>query len=146
MMQRNYDPVDKAWGQQQPILRRDTVHVDQITIRAGGYCSVHTHERKHNIFQVLQGELLVLTFSDSGFLFRTDHLESAGHCVVRAGWKHQFWSRVGCVCQEVYLGTQDGNLRVFESDILRVAGLEQGGQVLTMDALPSILAMEPAHA
>ncbi len=146
MMQRFYDPVEKAWGEQRPILRRETLHVDEIEVRAGGYCSVHQHERKHNIFQVLEGSLMVLRFNDEGFLVCTDKLEAAGHCLVRAGWLHQFWSRGGCLAQEVYYGTQDGNLQCHENDIVRVPGLEQGGLALTLDALPSILAMEPAHA
>jgi mannose-6-phosphate isomerase-like protein (cupin superfamily) len=141
---RIYDPVQKAWGTQQPLLRDDTIHVDKIDVRPGGYCSVHFHERKHNIFQVLRGRMLVLTFDGALKLIRTDDLCVAGHCCVRAGWHHQFWSQGGCVAQEVYYGTQDGNLRVFESDIMRMSGLEQGGLALTLDALPSLL--EPAHA
>lgn len=139
-----FDAIPKAWGVQRKILRRDSIHVDEIEVRPGGYCSVHQHERKHNIFQVLHGRLLVLTFNHRMELVRTDDLQLAGHCLIRAGWHHQFWSQGGCVAQEVYYGTQDGNLRCFDDDIVRVPGLDQGGLCLTLDALPSM--MEPVHA
>lgn len=142
MMHGLFDPVPKAWGRQIPRFRCDTIHVDEIEVRSGGYCSVHSHERKHNIFHVLRGNIVVLTFNDALRLVRTDEMGVGGHCCVRAGWVHQFWSRGGCVCQEVYYGTQDGNLQVFEGDIQRMPGLELGGLALTLDALPSLL--EPA--
>ena len=136
--------VAKAWGLQQPLFRRDSIHVDEIDVSSGGYCSVHRHDRKHNLFQVLYGSLTVLTFSDDLRLIRTDQLEVAGHCLVRAGWLHQFWSRGGCIAQEVYYGTQDGNLRVCEQDIYRVPDFALGGRALTLDAVPSLL--ETVHA
>ena len=47
----------KVWGKTEALLVTPMIEVHKITINAGGYCSMHKHEFKWNMFYVLYGEL-----------------------------------------------------------------------------------------
>ena len=47
----------KVWGKTEALLVTPMIEVHKITVNAGGYCSMHKHEFKWNMFYVLYGEL-----------------------------------------------------------------------------------------
>lgn len=131
------EPKQKPWGMQYPILRRNTVHVDEISVVPGGYCSVHKHQNKENLFHVLEGKLAILSFNAHGAITRTGSLVAGEHCVIPAGEWHQFWSQAGCIAQEVYLGIE-GNINVVHEDIVRSPNFEFGGIAPLLAGVPSM--------
>jgi mannose-6-phosphate isomerase-like protein (cupin superfamily) len=50
----------KAWGTTEPIIVLPGMEVHRIEIKAGGYCSKHYHQHKHNLFFVESGALDVV--------------------------------------------------------------------------------------
>lgn len=127
----------KPWGMQYPILRRNTVHVDEISVVPGGYCSVHRHLHKSNLFHVLEGKLTIFGFNAQGAVIRTGALSSGEYCTIPAGEWHQFWSKSGCIAQEVYLGVGE-NINVIHEDIDRHALFEFGGIAPLLAGVPSM--------
>ena len=49
----------KVWGTTQCLLRLPTFEMHRLEIVAGGYCSEHVHNAKHNLFYVESGVLAV---------------------------------------------------------------------------------------
>lgn len=127
----------KPWGVQYPILRRNGIHVDEISVVPGGYCSLHKHEHKSNLFHVLEGKLAVIVFSQFGAIIRTESLVAGEQCTIEAGAWHQFWSQPGCIAQEVYLGVE-GHLVVIHEDIVRDKRLAVGGIAPLLAGVPSM--------
>jgi len=131
-----YDPVSKPWGIQRPILRNYPLHVDEIEVWPGGYCSVHRHLQKANLFHVLKGQLGIFVFAEDGAIIRTESLGEGEHCTILAGQWHQFWSQSGCLAQEVYYGTEE--IRVIHEDIERRKEYSVGGTSLLLSSVPSM--------
>ena len=140
-----YDVSQKPWGLQRPILRNDPLHVDEIEVVPGGYCSVHRHLKKVNLFHVLEGRLTVLCFNDMQAVVATYAMRAGDHCVIPAGVWHQFWSRSGCVAQEVYYGTEE-QLLVVHGDIDRNSEFAVGGVAPLLAGVPSMRGIYLAEA
>ena len=47
----------KVWGTTEALLVTPLIEVHKITIDAGGYCSMHKHEFKWNMFYLLYGKI-----------------------------------------------------------------------------------------
>lgn len=132
-----FETVQKPWGLQTPVLRNYPLHVDEIEVLPGGYCSVHRHKRKANLFHVFKGKLGIFCFNDSGAIIRTESLDAGEHCVVEAGVWHQFWTQTGCTAQELYFGTEE-ELLVVHDDIDRKKQFSLGGISLMLQGVPSM--------
>lgn len=127
----------KPWGMQYPVLRRNTIHIDEISVAPGGYCSVHRHLHKSNLFHVLDGKLSIFSFSADGAVIRTGALVAGESCLIPAGEWHQFWSKSGCIAQEVYMGVDD-SINVIHEDIDRSKQFEFGGIAPMLAGVPSM--------
>jgi mannose-6-phosphate isomerase-like protein (cupin superfamily) len=104
-----FDETKKAWGVSRRIVSKDNVEVHHITILPGGHCSWHHHERKVNVFAVLEGRLSVQWSSAPDFDPLTDRcgtlvLYEGDSTEVRAGQIHRFINVSGApvVALEVY--------------------------------------------
>ena len=53
-------PEQKIWGQTQELYRDDMISVHRITVDAGGFCSLHYHAERNNLFHVHRGFMAVL--------------------------------------------------------------------------------------
>lgn len=117
---------EKPWGTTSVVAREHDHHIDRIVVAPGGYCSVHKHAQKVNVFHVLTGRLYVRTFSVHGGTFSSAHMLPGDAFVVPAGLWHQFHAQNGgAEALELYLPGPDGVLE--HSDIERHAGLAVGG-------------------
>ena len=133
----NFPQVEKPWGWQRPVLRNEPLHVDEIEVSPGGYCSVHRHTKKVNLFHVLKGKLAIFVFSEDGAIIRTEPMEAGEWCIIEAGEWHQFWSQKGCLAQEVYYGTEE-QIQVIHGDIDRKKEHAVGGIAPMLHGLPSM--------
>jgi mannose-6-phosphate isomerase-like protein (cupin superfamily) len=116
----------KPWGHTTPLFSCDMMHSDFIEVAKGGYCSIHSHAAKCNIFHVREGELYVRQFTGDGHRFTCKYLYPGQTVVVPPGIWHQFWSLAGSKALEVYFPIGDGTL-CDRSDIERHVGLPVGG-------------------
>lgn len=91
-----------AWGLRR-ILADD---VDRLLVLEGGFCSLHVHRTRHNLFRVESGELLVGPFMSFSCPSRPEWRRIGPDCGfhVHPGIVHRFWSPQGCICVEVSWG------------------------------------------
>ena len=92
----------KVWGQTEKIFARNNVQVHRIEGVAGGYCSKHLHERKHNLFYVDSGRLKIEIWPVAGARPDVTHLASGESCSVPPGVQHRFTVIESCVAYEIY--------------------------------------------
>jgi len=91
---------------------------------AGGYCSIHNHSAKANVFHVIHGTLYVRQFTAQGDRLRCSHIADGQSLLVPAGIWHQFWARTVVTAVEVYLAVGG---ECDAEDIERHPGLAVGG-------------------
>lgn len=125
-------PKTKPWGVTTPALRDPLLHFDKIETLCGGYCSIHLHRRKANLFHVILGRLWILEFDELLQTTKTVVLESAGAYAVPPGIWHQFWTDQETIAHEVYYGQAGFSLNVDHNDIERHHACPVGGQALTL--------------
>ena len=116
--------IDKPWGRTREVLRASVCHVDEIEAMQGGYCSIHAHTAKANVFHVVTGLLYVRQFTIQGERLKCQHIAAGETLVVVAGIWHQFWARQVTRAMEVYLPTV-GDCDA--DDIERHPGMAVGG-------------------
>lgn len=104
----------KVWGSTRDILKTPLCHIAQIEIEPFSVCSWHKHERKHNLFYVLQGELIIEVKKIAYRLTDTTILRPYEATTVAPGEVHRF--RTGdldCMALEIYF------LEPLDADIIR---------------------------
>lgn len=117
----------KPWGRSTSLTREPMVHSDIIKVEAGGFCSIHRHNGKANVFHVLKGMLVVRQLA---VLNASPYCRAIGpgeSRTVPAGVWHQFWCPEETFCIEVYLPHVDG-LVLDADDIERHPACEVGGR------------------
>ncbi len=91
----------KIWGSTCKLFDLNNVEVHRIEVKAGGYCSEHSHKYKHNLFYVESGELHIRTWLANGKAIENCLL--AGDILsVRPGVVHRFEGRELTVAYEIY--------------------------------------------
>jgi mannose-6-phosphate isomerase-like protein (cupin superfamily) len=119
----------KPWGVAETILRTKTFAVEKITVEAGGYCSMHYHSGKRNLFHLLSGSLLVVEIPSPRHPKIRGYTELIGPGAsrwVEAGVMHQFWCRVPTVAIEIYV-PEAGTVFIDHDDIHRDRDFPVGG-------------------
>ena len=116
--------IEKPWGWSQEVYRDELTRVVRIHVEPGGFCSVHKHERQHNQFVILSGELnLYSSETWDGIKYWESQKPWSIHDTIEQGWfagsgvYHQFDSPTGCEALEIYTST-DGT-PPDENDIVR---------------------------
>jgi mannose-6-phosphate isomerase-like protein (cupin superfamily) len=95
-------PQPKAWGTTECLLSTPLCELHRIRIQPGGFCSVHKHHGRANVFYVVRGAIEVLEWSPGGAT-KKQHLLTAGqHLTVAPGLLHQFRSAAGAEVLELY--------------------------------------------
>jgi len=107
----NYEVEKKVWGDTQLIFKTDNISIHRLHIKAGGYCSIHHHEMRHNLFSLEQGELIVRQWGPD----EITTLVARQTLVVKAQRRHQFEAVTPVVLYEIYYAT------VNQDDIVREA-------------------------
>lgn len=110
----------KLWGATKCLVERGTTEVHEIQVVPGGYCSVHWHEHKTNMFYVISGVLEIYTFIGEE---KSLTVVSAGqHISVPSKMPHMFKALTAVHALEVYY--PDVSCVCLTSDIVR---LSEGG-------------------
>lgn len=104
----------KAWGTCTNIFKNSNVQVDMLDIVAGGYCSLHKHRAKFNLFLVLEGDLDVCLYLLEG---KENHLLQVGtpRFIINPGIHHNFDSQNGCKAIEISF------VKLNDNDIVRMS-------------------------
>lgn len=112
------DIEHKPWGTTRLLHADENLQVAQIVVHKAGYCSLHYHCHKCNLFVLVSGALWVWTAS------ATWRLEERGRreCHVPPRVRHRFVSPAGCTALEVYIAEAGFALEI--DDIVR---LDSGG-------------------
>lgn len=118
--------MPKVWGTTRCVAESHAYQVHELCIEPGGYCSVHRHASKDNIFIGLGGEIVVRQFESDPYFpvvsKRSEDLVSPRHnpLHVPAGIWHQFVnvSDDEAVVLELYIPTA-GRLAIDDPDIER---------------------------
>ena len=54
----------KVWGETRSLFCKNNVEIHRIEVKAGGFCSKHKHEHKHNAFYVESGCLRITAWKN----------------------------------------------------------------------------------
>lgn len=94
----------KVWGTTQCLFEKNNVEIHRIVAKKGGFCSIHEHKAKHNMFFVESGTLKVTIKDDAEDDHPTDSTTlTAGMATnVMPGQKHIFEVLEDCVAYEIY--------------------------------------------
>ena len=95
----------KVWGSTQQVFGKANVEVHRIEGIAGGYCSIHYHEHKFNLFFVESGVLELQEWtkgvgSDKPIDVTT--LTAGSSHYIEPGIRHRFIVLKDCVVYEIY--------------------------------------------
>ena len=102
----------KAWGTCYHIFKNSNVNVDLLRIEPGGYCSLHKHQAKHNLFYVLKGILdIELDLHDD--IRKICLNQENPRFIIAPGIHHRFTSYEGCRCIEISF------VKINDNDIIR---------------------------
>jgi mannose-6-phosphate isomerase-like protein (cupin superfamily) len=91
----------KAWGSTATVYS-GAVDVEHLDINADGFCSIHMHKHKFNLFYVIKGLLEVRVEKADQGLVDITLLRDGQSMVVAPGQYHQFIARTEVVGLEVY--------------------------------------------
>lgn len=91
----------KVWGTTQCLLKLPTFELHRLEIKAGGYCSEHVHQAKHNFFFVESGVLVVWVWHD-GRTADLTVLRPGDSMSVDPGHYHLFKATRDTVAYEAY--------------------------------------------
>jgi len=91
----------KAWGSTATVYN-GAVDVEHLDIEADGYCSIHMHKHKSNLFYVIKGLLEIRVEKSDQGLIDTTMLREGQTMVVAPGQYHQFIARTDVIALEVY--------------------------------------------
>ena len=97
----------KVWGSSSAIFAMNNVEVHRIVIDQGGYCSLHRHTHKHNLFFVERGILHVEVTKNDYALTDTTVLQDGDITDVPPGEWHRFKAIVKTVAYEIYYTSLD---------------------------------------
>jgi mannose-6-phosphate isomerase-like protein (cupin superfamily) len=101
----------KVWGTTQCLFEKNNVEIHRIEAKKGGFCSIHEHKSKHNMFFVESGILKVTIKEDEQDDHPTDStiLEAGMATSVAPGQKHVFEVIEDCIAYEIYWVELDTN-------------------------------------
>ena len=92
----------KTWGQTETILQNSFVEFHRIDIKKNGYCSLHKHEFKHNMFYVISGELEIEVYKNDYDLVDTTLLCAGEMTICKPNEYHRFKALTDVLCFELY--------------------------------------------
>lgn len=103
--------VEKPWGWTMTRHLDEQTALVEIFVKAGGFSSIHCHERMANAFLVLSGCLAVASNLPPSPLYRGDSL------LIEAGIHHDFYADGDTSALEIYHALPGGKIDV--ADIRR---------------------------
>lgn len=98
----------KVWGKTQLIYRNHNFEIHRIEALKDGYCSIHKHDHKANVFFIESGKLKIRVWKNDYDLVDETILHPGEKTTVKPGEFHQFIALEDCVCYEIYYVELDG--------------------------------------
>ena len=92
----------KVWGETELVLQTPFIEFHRIWVHKGGFCSLHKHEFKWNMFYVTSGELAVHTHKNDYELIDTTVLGPRQWTTVKPGEFHSFEAVHDTMAFELY--------------------------------------------
>lgn len=118
------DWVPKVWGKTRCEVDSPYYSRHRLETLTGGYCSLHYHKDRDNVFEVISGKILVI---GCYFTNISGQILTAGNrCVMPANVPHQFQVIEGGEMIEEYIPIGSGASDVNNADIIRFS---QGGML-----------------
>ena len=126
------ETIEKIWGTRTRLLETESVVIDRLEIKKGGFCSVHSHKFKNNLFCLESGNVEIQLYKLCGLPHQdewTDYkmsyttlLSIAQPELIESNLFHRFKALKYSVLYEIIT-----NINVMENDINRVlpAGCEE---------------------
>lgn len=121
------DPTEwyrKHWGWTRPIAESPEESLHELKVEAGGYCSIHVHEYRSNVFYVQEGKVSVVWLNKDRSVWSERILTPSKKLEIPAGVWHMFKAWTDGAMFERYLPANNGRVR--SSDIRRH---NEGGKV-----------------
>lgn len=84
------DVVNKPWGTTKTLIDHPNNSTHRIMVVAGGYCSMHYHERKWNAFVVVRGALTIISSDQGAKEINRTVLRVGDVYTVAPGVRHRF--------------------------------------------------------
>lgn len=91
----------KVWGTTECLIKNPLCELHRIIVKPGGYCSVHKHHGRANVFYVVRGDITVSVWTEGGVFSHDVYLGAGDSHTVEPGLLHQFTSRPGTAGAEV---------------------------------------------
>ena len=104
----------KIWGITQSVFRNESFQVHRIKIKKGGYCSLHNHKYRANLFFIEKGKLEIVVKKSDYDLTEKTILRTGEKMAVNPGDYHKFYAIKKTIAYEIYYP-----LPVSDSDIER---------------------------
>ena len=98
----NLQKQGKVWGFTQPLFNKNNVEIHRIETNAGGYCSKHKHQFKHNCFFVETGKMKITAWKNDYDLVDVTILEAGEATTIPPNEYHMFEAVEDTVCYEIY--------------------------------------------
>jgi len=98
----------KVWGETEEIFNNGVVSVNHLKIKKGGFCSEHLHNRKSNMFFIVNGNLLIRTWKAEGIVDEIV-IWPGESTTIEPGVYHQFRAQTDVECFEIYDVELKGN-------------------------------------
>jgi len=92
----------KVWGETELVLQTPFIEFHRIWVHQGGFCSLHKHEFKWNMFYVTSGELAVHIHKSDYELIDTTVLGPRQWTTVKPGEFHSFEAVHDTMAFELY--------------------------------------------
>jgi quercetin dioxygenase-like cupin family protein len=92
----------KIWGETSQLFNKNNVSIHRIEINAGGFCSKHKHNYKHNIFFVESGLLKIEHWQNNYDLNDITILKSGESCSIPPNHYHKFTALEDTIALEIY--------------------------------------------
>lgn len=101
----------KIWGSTECLFNKNNAEIHRIEVKKGGFCSLHKHEHKHNLFYVEHGRLQVIIYrTDAGKQIEDRTiLEQGDMTFVQPGELHLFEALEDTIAFEIYYAELNPN-------------------------------------
>lgn len=110
--------TEKPWGVDELLVSSQHFELHKLTIRPGGFCSIHFHQGKIQYLHVASGTLKVRTYDQAGRMLCEQDCVPGDTSIACPEIRHQFEAVTECIAYEVY---QSPDL-VDPLDIVRLSG------------------------
>jgi len=109
--------ASKVWGTTTKLFEANNTSTHLIEVEAGGYCSEHLHEHRHNEFFVKHGMIEIIVWREDSGLKDVTILSDGESTVVPPGVYHMFRCMAPTIALEFYYTDSDNPC--LDSDIVR---------------------------